>query len=201
MKKILTLTMAFILICMTLAGCSGGQDQAQTSMESSGFSTGQLSGQSDAILSNAGAPAADGSQESQDTAANPEDAALASSDTSSDSQMVDLTTLSSTMVYAEVYNMMYSPESYMGKTIKMSGQYYASYYQETGKYYCFVIVADAAACCQQGLEFIWNGEHAYPDDYPMDGTEIEVTGVFDSYDEDGTTYYCIMVDKISPVSS
>ena len=34
---------------------------------------------------------------------------------------VDLTTLSSTMVYAEVFNMMMSPDDYIGKTIRMTG--------------------------------------------------------------------------------
>ena len=34
---------------------------------------------------------------------------------------VDLTTLSSTMVYSEVYNMMCEPDRYLGKRIKMNG--------------------------------------------------------------------------------
>jgi hypothetical protein len=110
---------------------------------------------------------------------------------------VDLTTLSSTMVYAEVYNMMTVPNEYMGKTIKMGGQYYANYYEETGLYYHCVIIADATACCQQGLEFKWNGDHTYPDDYPADNSEIEVVGVFGSYDELGQTYYYLAVDNIT----
>ncbi|MCL1828352.1 MAG: hypothetical protein FWG32_02535 [Oscillospiraceae bacterium] len=110
---------------------------------------------------------------------------------------VDLTILSSTMVYAEVYNITSSPGDYMGKTVKMSGPYYASYYSETGLYYHYVIVEDAAACCQSGLEFIWNGNHDYPEDYPEEQTIIEVVGVFGSYDELGRTYYFLSVDDIS----
>ena len=35
---------------------------------------------------------------------------------------VDLTVLSSTMVYSEVYNMLlFTPDSYLGKTVKMMG--------------------------------------------------------------------------------
>ncbi|MBR1736522.1 MAG: hypothetical protein IJ736_05845, partial [Firmicutes bacterium] len=34
---------------------------------------------------------------------------------------VDLTAMSSTIVYSEVYNMMYEPNEYIGKTIKMKG--------------------------------------------------------------------------------
>ena len=110
---------------------------------------------------------------------------------------VDLTALSSTMVYAEVYNMMTNPDGYMGKTIKMSGPYYASFYDETGSYYHYVIIEDATACCQSGLEFIWKGEHSYPNDYPPDQTKIEVVGVFESYEELGRTYYNLSVDDIS----
>ena len=38
---------------------------------------------------------------------------------------VDLTQLSSTMLYSEVYNMVMSPEDYVGKTVKMNGQFAA----------------------------------------------------------------------------
>ena len=41
---------------------------------------------------------------------------------------VDLTTLSSTMVYSEVYNMMTAPSDYIGKNVKMKGNF--SYYQD-----------------------------------------------------------------------
>ena len=113
---------------------------------------------------------------------------------------VDLTVLSSTLVYAEVYNIMFSPENYIGKTIKMKGQYYSSYYEETGKYYHYVIIEDAAACCQQGLEFIWNGEHTFPDDYPSDGTTVEVVGMFDTYEELGISYSYISTDEIKIIN-
>ena len=112
-------------------------------------------------------------------------------------KIIDLTVLSSTMIYAEVYNIMSHPDEYMGKTVKMSGPYYASYYDITDLYYHYVVIEDATACCQQGLEFIWNGEHNYPDDYPEERTEIEVSGLFSSYDELGRTYYYIAVDDIS----
>ena len=110
---------------------------------------------------------------------------------------VDLTVLSSTMVYAEVYNMMVRPDDYIGKVVKMRGPYYASYYDETGKYYHYVIIEDATACCQQGLEFIWDGGHTYPDDYPENNKNIEVVGVFGSYEELGSTYYYLAAADIS----
>lgn len=105
---------------------------------------------------------------------------------------VDLTIMSSTMVYAEVNQMMVSPEDYIGKTVKMRGLYYASYYEANEKYYHCVIISDATACCSQGIEFIWgDGSHIYPDEYPSDETLVEVTGIFETYQEDGdTNLYC-----------
>lgn len=113
---------------------------------------------------------------------------------------VDLTALSSTMVYAEVYNMMTEPESYIGKAIKIRGLYYATYYEPTKQYYHFVVIQDATACCAQGLEFIWL-EHVYPNDFPEDETEIEITGVWESYEEEGQTYYHIMTDAVKVVQN
>ena len=109
---------------------------------------------------------------------------------------VDLTALSSTMVYAEVFSMMSHPEEYMGKTIRINGPYYTSYYDETGLYYHYVIIVDATACCQNGLEFIRSGNYKYPEDYPEDSAIIEVTGIFESYDELGRTYYYLATDDM-----
>ena len=109
---------------------------------------------------------------------------------------VDLTVLSSTMVYAEVFNIMNKPDEYIGKTIRMRGPYTTSYYDDTKQYYHFVIIKDAAACCQQGLEFIWNGDHEYPADYPKEQTEIEVIGVFGRYVEQGASYFYLAVDDL-----
>jgi len=106
---------------------------------------------------------------------------------------VDLTQLSSTVVYSEVYNMMTEPDSYVGKTVKMKGNF-AEYHDETtGQYYFACIIADATACCQQGMEFVLAGDHSYPEDYPELGTEISVVGEFQTYME-GETQYCTLKD-------
>ena len=56
---------------------------------------------------------------------------------------VDLTTLSSTMVYSEVYNMMYEPDRYVGKRIKMNGQFAVYEDPNTGAVYTACIIMDA----------------------------------------------------------
>ncbi|MCL1809697.1 MAG: hypothetical protein FWG42_08075 [Clostridiales bacterium] len=107
---------------------------------------------------------------------------------------IDLTQMSSTMVYGEVYSIMACPDDYLGKTIKAKGPYSAQYYDVTDKYYHYLVVADSTACCSQGIEFVWNGDHNYPEDYPEEEEEIEITGVFGSYDELDRTYYYLSVE-------
>lgn len=102
---------------------------------------------------------------------------------------VDLTTLSSTMVYSEVYNMMCEPDRYLGKRIKMNGQFAVYENPNTGAVYTACIIMDATACCSQGLEFVLAGEPSYPADYPEPGTEITVVGTFQTYEENGYMDY------------
>lgn len=108
--------------------------------------------------------------------------------TSTEGVDIDLTTLSATMVYAEVYNMYAYTDEYIGKIIKMEGTFY--YYEDpdSGNIYFAVLVQDALACCSQGIEFVLEGDYVYPDDYPEYGEELTIIGEFDQYEEDGTIY-------------
>ena len=101
-----------------------------------------------------------------------------------------------TMVYSEVYNMLYFyPEDYYGKTVKMTGLF--NVYQSVDEngvvldmpvaYAC--IISDATACCAEGMEFVLEGDYIYPDDYPELGAEITVIGEFQSYAENGIAWY------------
>ena len=116
---------------------------------------------------------------------------------------VDLTVLSSTMVYSEVYNMLYNdPAHYLGKTVKARGEF--SIYQlvtdgvlqpDPVSYAC--IISDAAACCAKGMEFVLKDDLAYPDDYPELGAEITVIGEFQSYEENGMTWYHLVNARLA----
>ena len=100
---------------------------------------------------------------------------------------VDLTQMSSTMIYSEVQNMMLKPADYVGKTVRMQGAFSVSEIGENRYFAC--IIKDATACCAQGIEFQWAGDHSYPADYPKDGSDITVTGEFTTYNE-GQQQYC-----------
>lgn len=114
------------------------------------------------------------------------------SDRTENSVDYDLTQMSSDMVYATVYQMMVAPQQYEGKQFRIDGNFYATYYEKTNKYYYYCIVQDATACCAQGLEFVWgDGTHVYPDEYPKDNAEVIVEGTFETYREDGDkNLYC-----------
>lgn len=122
---------------------------------------------------------------------------VATQEISSGDVDIDLTEMGSDMVYATVYQLMVNPGEYIGKTIKMEGTYYASYFDQTEQYYHYCIIQDALQCCSQGMEFIWeDGSHVYPDDYPEDGTLIVVTGTFATYREEGSdSLYCCLRDS------
>ena len=109
---------------------------------------------------------------------------------------IDLSPLSSTLVFAEVNNIMQDPDGYLGKVIKIRGPYAVNYFEETDCFYHFVLVNDDAACCSAGLEFTWNGEHTYPDDYPEQDSMIELVGKFQEYEELGRKYYHLEVDEL-----
>ena len=108
----------------------------------------------------------------------------------------DLTKMSSDMVYVMVYQMMVTPGQYEGKTFRIEGNFYATYYEPTEKYYYYCIIQDATACCAQGMEFVWGeGAHVYPDEYPAENTDVIVEGTFETYREEGDdNLYCRLAD-------
>jgi hypothetical protein len=119
--------------------------------------------------------------------------------TDTDGIDIDFTELTSNLVYAEVYNIMERPDDYMGQTFKLQGPYYAQYDDTTDNIYHFVIIEDALACCQQGMEFKWSGNHFFPNEYPDEMEQIELTGVWESYDENGNTYFYLAVEDVEAV--
>jgi hypothetical protein len=90
---------------------------------------------------------------------------------------IDITFMSPTAIYSEVYNMIMEPEKYEGKYIRICGMFAVGESWDGREMYgC--IIPDATQCCVQGIEFLWKGDHTYPDDYPEPGTRIVVEGTF-----------------------
>ena len=101
---------------------------------------------------------------------------------------LDLTKMSATMIYSTIFDMLIMPEDYVDKNIKLSGWFETYTDPQTSEMYYAVVVPDATACCQQGLEFVWKGNHTYPDDFPKPGQDITVTGIYKLIETDGVTY-------------
>ncbi len=124
-----------------------------------------------------------------------EDSKAASQESSGSDVDIDLTQLSSTMVYSEVYNMMITPEDFIGKTVRMEGFFAMQHDDESGNDYYACIIQDATACCSQGIEFVPPADMKYPDDFPELDSIITVSGVFDMYEE-GEYTYCTLRDSV-----
>ena len=183
MKRIFCLLLA---ACMAVSLCACGKGREKDAGNDTLSSNEEASASAESIPT----PKEQETPDEQQTPEEPEQ-----TQTSADGVEVDLTVLSSTMVYSEVYNMLYNdPAHYLGKTVKARGGF--SIYQlvtdgvlqpDPVSYAC--IISDAAACCAEGMEFVLEGDLTYPDDYPELGTEITVIGEFQSYEENGMTWY------------
>lgn len=103
---------------------------------------------------------------------------------------VDLTQMSSTMVYSEVLNIMQEPSKYLGKVVRMNGTVQVYTDPNTGITYRTCIIQDATACCAQGIEFeLGDGSTVET------GDEVIITGVFDTYME-GKYMYCTLRNAV-----
>ena len=105
--------------------------------------------------------------------------------------ILDLSVLSGTVVYAEVFHMVTEPEDYLGKTVRVKGIYLSTYSEAADKRYFSCLIPDATACCAQGVEFEPKPGYAYPDQFPPEESVITVTGTFDTYLEEGFQY-CVL---------
>ena len=187
MKRIFCLLLA---ACMAVSLCACGKDVGNNTLSSNE----EASASAESIPT----PKEQETPDEQQTPEEPEQ-----TQTSADGVEVDLTVLSSTMVYSEVYNMLYFyPEDYYGKTVKANGIF--AIYQmvvdgvtqpDPVAYAC--IIADATACCAEGMEFVLEGDYTYPDDYPELGAEITVIGEFQSYEENGMTWYHLVNARLA----
>lgn len=104
---------------------------------------------------------------------------------------IDLTTLNTTMLQARVNEILDNPNDYKGKTVRVTGSYNKSYYEQTGKYYNYVLGYDQTMCCAAwGIEFLGDCVPEEIEQY----TTIGLVGTFDFYEELGQTYFYINVD-------
>lgn len=85
----------------------------------------------------------------------------------------DLTKMNANMVYAQVFNLMLEPQKFGGKTFKIKGNFIKVNGPDGQPSYA-VIIKDALACCQQGLEF----KYDFAGKEPVVDQEITVIGKY-----------------------
>ena len=107
---------------------------------------------------------------------------------------LDMTGLNYNMISSLLFNMLVEPETYLGKRIKMKGQFYSEFDETNLVRHYSVLIYDATACCQTGLQFIRQGEYVFPDDYPEQMTEITVSGILKIKDLNGMDYLYLDCD-------
>lgn len=176
LRLIVVLLLFFVITAVSFEGC------ADTGVRSHSF-TDQTTGVGD-ILANA---ASENTQPAYTQESTTITTSGASSNNTGDIE-IDLTTMSANMVYTQVFCMVMEPDEYIGTTVKMAGTFVHFYDEEKDKHYFACIIQDATQCCAQGIEFEPGDEYVYPDDFPEDGSEICVTGVFDKYSEGDNNY-------------
>ena len=98
---------------------------------------------------------------------------------------IDLSRMSSTMVYGQVNQMVMYPQKYIGKHIRMKGIFSSYYDEELERRFYGCVIQDALACCSQGLAFEVAIPRRYPKEYPAEGDLITVEGDFDYEKDEG----------------
>jgi hypothetical protein len=98
---------------------------------------------------------------------------------------IDISRMSGTMVYGQVKQMIMYPSKHLGKHIKMKGIFSSYYDDQIDRRFYGCVIADALACCSQGLAFELAKPRKYPEQYPAEGDAIIVEGDFDYEKDEG----------------
>ena len=137
MKRVVTFLLAvcFLMSCAGCAGASGSDDAYTLEAYPSGS----------AYLN---VPAVYETAVTAPTQAEPVTAQMAFTNGENGID-IDLTVLSSTMIYSFVYCMITSPDEYTGMVVKMCGIATSYHNEDTDVWYHACIIQDATACCSK----------------------------------------------------
>ncbi len=113
---------------------------------------------------------------------------------------IDLTRLSNTMAYAQLYDMVMAPERHQGITLRVHGSYYGFQSQETGKITHLITVRDNVGCCEMGMEFQITGDLIWPDQFPQNNSMIELTGIISSISYGENKYPLLVANGWKPLN-
>ncbi len=112
---------------------------------------------------------------------------------------IDLTSMSPTMLFAEVVNMTRTPKQYEGATVTLRGGLMILMIDEStgvGSYSCYV--EDATKCCQRGIGFTID-RPLEDTSILVEGNEVIIRGTFEIYEAGGHNFVRIADCDIWPV--
>lgn len=98
-------------------------------------------------------------------------------------------------MYTQWINEIYTnPDDYEGNVIRLQGAYMAEQDERNGNVYDYVYRQGPGCCGTDGA--ICGFEFTYDGIMPEDDEWIEVIGVLEQYEEDGTTYLNLKADSV-----
>ena len=105
---------------------------------------------------------------------------------------IDLAALNKTMMYAQVSDMIYNFDTYVGKSVRISGPLDVFTDDVVGQTHYVCLIEDATACCTQGIEFDFADKEIK---LPPKGSVVTVSGTFDTYMLD-MFLYCVLRNAV-----
>lgn len=97
--------------------------------------------------------------------------------------VLDLTAVNKTMQYSQVNQMLYEPDSYLGQTVLICGEYYK------GNHNAIIRVLDEQACCAAEITIFPANESAFGGIENF--SEITVKGVFGTFQSHEVDFCCL----------
>ncbi len=88
----------------------------------------------------------------------------------------DLTQMSSTMVYSQIFDLVTDPNKYLNSNFTVQGSLLNSEDANTGEMFYALLIVDATSCCAQGLELSFPEDMELPE-MPMGATIVGTIGV------------------------
>lgn len=174
MKKI-TVLFLLAVITVTLTACGNTNTSANANQTTGNDHTGQ---KSNVTLTIDGQPAPTPDTSTDTSPSSSEDAGTPD---------IDISGVGTNIIYQKALDISQNYQSYLGKIIKIKGNFKAEQAQTRNYYYC--LVADPTACCNAGFEFVLKDSNLkYPNDYPGENAEFIVQGKLSSYKEGDNTY-------------
>lgn len=108
----------------------------------------------------------------------------------------DIIEVKEKLFVAQINDMYYNAEDYLGKTIKYEGLLDIAENSETGQKY-YSVIRYGPGCCGDdgyvGFEVNWDNDNTYPEKDEW----VEVVGILESYEEDGFKYLRLDLQELN----